>query len=248
MWFGQVPEREIQGIALMEATVSIKVLDGGKSWKIMGLEKTRHIHRVIISPENSDIVYVGAIWSPWTPHPEKGVYKTSDGGETWEIVSPDLTTNDPEKQKYNESGGLTFDVTGAETHTTILAIALSPVKEGVIWVGTDDGNLQLTQDGGKIWERIVDDSKVWGYVLSVEQDPAEPKLMFLGTEYGLYISIDAGANWTKWINGYPTVSTMDIIIHPREYDLVIGTFGRAAYVLDDIRPLWEMAQKGLNIL
>lgn len=231
------------------------------------------------------------------------VHKSTDRGENWEILSPDLTTNDPEKQKYNESGGLTFDVTGAETHTTILAIAPSPVKEGVIWVGTDDGNLQLTQDGGKTWnnlskalkgvpegswipqvhpskyraeeafvvvnnyrrndysvylyhtlnfgktwERIVDDSKVWGYVLSFEQDPVEPKLMFLGTEYGLYISIDAGDNWTKWTNGYPTVSTMDMIIHPHEYDLVIGTFGRAAYVLDDIRPLQEIAQKGLNIL
>ena len=70
--------------------------------------------------------------------------------------------------------------------------------------------------------------------------------MFAGTEFGLYVSIDAGANWTKWTNGYPTVSTMDMVIHPREHDLVIGTFGRAAYVLDDIRPLRAMAKEGGN--
>ncbi|UCG27171.1 MAG: hypothetical protein JSV24_09360 [Bacteroidales bacterium] len=231
------------------------------------------------------------------------VHKSTDRGENWEIISPDLTTNDPEKQKYGESGGLTYDVTGAENHTTILAIAPSPVQKDMIWVGTDDGNLQLTLDGGKswnnlnkglkdipagswipqihpsrysageayvvvnnyrrndysaylyhttnfgkTWERIVDDSKVWGYVLSFEQDPVEPKLMFLGTEFGLYTSIDRGQKWTKWTNGYPTVSTMDMVIHPREHDLVIGTFGRAVYILDDIRPLRELARDGLQLL
>ncbi|MCB0852962.1 MAG: hypothetical protein KDD63_12120, partial [Bacteroidetes bacterium] len=231
------------------------------------------------------------------------VHKSNDRGETWEVISPDLTTNDPEKQKQLESGGLTYDVTQAENHTTIVAIAPSPVDENTIWVGTDDGNLQLTRDGGKTWknqskklkevpegswipqihpsnknadeayviinnyrrddwtpyvyrtknggkswERIVDQDDVWGYALSIVQDLIEPKLLFLGTEFGLYVSIDEGENWTQWKHGYPTVSTMDMKIHPREHDLVIATFGRAAYVLDDIRPLRAMASNGSKVL
>lgn len=230
------------------------------------------------------------------------LHKSNDRGENWEIISPDLSTNDPEKQKQHLSGGITYDATGAENHTTIISVAPSPLDEKVIWVGTDDGNLQLTTDGGvtwvnvygkikgaplnawipqihpskynaaeafvivnnyrqndystyvyhtkdygKKWEQIADNSEIWGYALSFEQDPIEPKLMFLGSEMGLYISIDAGDNWTKWTHSYPTVSTMDLKIHPREYDLVIGTFGRSIWVLDDIRPLRKLAQDGTNI-
>ena len=225
------------------------------------------------------------------------LHKSNDGGKSWTIISPDLTTNDTSKIKAHLSGGLTYDVTGAENHCTIIAISASPKKKGVIWVGTDDGNVQVTRDGGstwtnvsknltgvpagswvpqvhasvynegeayavvnnyrrndwtpwifrtrdfgKTWERLVDDKKVNGYALSFIQDPVEPKLMFAGTEFGLYVSIDEGKNWTKWTNGYPTVSTYDLAIHPREHDLVIATFGRALWVLDDIRPLREMAR------
>ena len=231
------------------------------------------------------------------------VHQSTDKGLSWKIISPDLTTNNPEKQKQDESGGLTPDVTDAENHTTILTIAPSSKKQGVIWVGTDDGNIQLTQDNGKTWQnltpnlkgvpstsrvpqihasrhnegeafvvinnyqrndwtphlfqtkdfgktwkRLIKPNQVWGYVLSFEQDPIEPKLMFLGTEFGLYVSIDAGENWTKWTNNYPTVSTMDMKIQEREQDLVIGTFGRAVYVLDDLRPLRTLAQSGTKIL
>jgi hypothetical protein len=101
--------------------------------------------------------------------------------------------------------------------------------------------LYHTADYGKNWERVVSESDVPGFILSFACDPLEPRLQFLGTEYGLYVTIDGGANWTKWTNGYPTVSTMDLVIHPREHDLVIGTFGRSAYVLDDIRPLRALA-------
>ncbi|MEN8156981.1 MAG: hypothetical protein ABFS10_08525 [Bacteroidota bacterium] len=224
------------------------------------------------------------------------VHKSGDRGDSWRTISPDLTTNDTSKQKYSESGGLTYDVTGAENHTCLLVIAPSPVKQGVIWVGTDDGNLQLTTDGGshwtncsprikgvpegawipqivpssknpgeahvvvnnyrlndyapylfhtvdygKKWERVVDETDVPGYVLSFVQDPEESRLQFLGTEQGLYVTIDGGEQWTKWTNGYPTVPTMDMVIHPREQDLVIGTFGRSAYVIDDIKPLRALA-------
>jgi hypothetical protein len=231
------------------------------------------------------------------------VHKSTDRGETWSLISPDLTTNDTSKQKQTQSGGLTFDVTAAENHTTIIALAPSPVQRGVLWAGTDDGNLQLTRDGGATWaslsarlpgaprnawiphihasvhqageayvivnhyrqndwkpyayrtrdfgatwERIADETKVWGHALSIVQDPAEPKLLFLGTEFGLYFSIDGGSSWTKWDKGYPTVSTMDLAIHPREHDLVIGTFGRAAWVIDDIRPLRALAREGAGLL
>jgi len=95
---------------------------------------------------------------------------------------------------------------------------------------------------------MVNENTVFDYVLSFVQDPVEPRLMFLGTETGLYFSIDAGKNWTHWTNGYPNVSTRDMVIHPREYDLVIGTFGRAVWILDDIRPLREMATHGTSLL
>ncbi|MCU0393882.1 MAG: hypothetical protein MUE81_22455, partial [Thermoflexibacter sp.] len=231
------------------------------------------------------------------------LHRSPDKGDSWETISPDLTTNDTTKQKADQSGGLTYDATAAENHTTILAIAPSAVKQGVIWVGTDDGNLQVTQDGGKTWtnviknvkgipantwipqiqaskynageafvvfdnhrrndwtpfvfrtkdygqtwERIVDDKKVFGYVWSMIQDPVEPNLFFVGTETGLYVSIDGSKTYTKWKNGYPTVPTADLVIHPREHDLVIGTFGRALYVLDDIRPLRALAKEGAQVL
>ena len=231
------------------------------------------------------------------------LHKSTDKGLTWDIISPDLTTNDPEKQTYKKSGGLTLDVTGAENHTTILAIAVSPVEKGVIWVGTDDGNVQITRDGGETWtnvsgnltgmpagswipqvqpsvygegeawviannyrmgdftpyayrtkdygaswERIADGDKVNGYALSVLQDPVEPNLVFLGTEHGLWVSIDNALTWAQWKHGYPSVSTMDMVIQEREADLVLGTFGRAVYVLDDIRPLREIARTGGGVL
>ena len=231
------------------------------------------------------------------------VHKSTDRGDTWTKISPDLTTNDPEKQKQDESGGLTREATGAENHCTVITISPSPVKEGIIWAGTDDGMVQVTRDGGQSWEntalkikgmprnawvpqitasahdpeeafavvndyrqgdnaaylyrtedlgrswqRIIDDTDVWGYVLCFAQDPVEPGLMFAGTEYGLYVSFDGGDSWNRWTSGYPTVSTYDMVIHPREHDLVIGTFGRGIWVLDDIRPLRALAATGKKLL
>ena len=229
---------------------------------------------------------------------------SSDCGKTWKFISPDLTTNDTFKITGSKrTGGLTPDVTNAENHCTILAIAPSPVDKNVIWVGTDDGNLQLTTDGGKTWnnivsklpgcpkaawipqievsaknageafvivnnyrqndfkpyayhttdygktwESIVNDSQVSAYTLCIVQDPVESNLWFLGTDFGLYFTMDGGKNWNKWMNDYPSVPTMDLKIHPRDGDLVIGTFGRAFWVLDDIRPLREMAKTKGEVL
>ena len=224
------------------------------------------------------------------------VHKSDDKGLTWKIISPDLTTDDPDKQKQDQSGGLTLDATGAENYCTILVIEPSVQEKDMLWVGTDDGRVHYTVDGGtnwtevtdnikglpagswiaqikasernkgeallvandyrrfnynpyvfrtkdygSSWERIVDTGDVKSYTLSIVEDPENPKLLFLGTDDGLYFSLDAGSSWNKWNEGFPTVSTKDLVIHSRENDLVIGTFGRAAWVLDDIRPLRALA-------
>lgn len=266
-------------------------------------------HNRFIKPTHPDKdVFLRFNWNAaiaQDPHDENTVYygsqflhKSVDSGETWTIISPDLTTNDSTKQRQQQTGGLTFDITGAENHTTILAIAPSPVDPNVIWVGTDDGNVQVTKDGGETWTnvasklsglpkaswipqiqaskydaneawiiannyrnndfsayayhtsnlggtftRIADDSKVWGYALSIKQDTEVPELVFLGTEFGLYVSFDKAKTWNKWKHGYPeAVSTYDLTIQEREADLVIGTFGRSFWVLDDIRPLRLFAE------
>ncbi len=247
---------------------------------------------IAIDPFDPNTIYYGSQF----------VHKSTDRGDSWQIISPDLTTNDPEKQKQTESGGLTYDVTHAENHCTILTIAPSPIQPGVIWVGTDDGNVQITRDGGKSWENVVknipdlpahtwcphieaskfevgtayavfDDHQrsnwktyiyktesfgkkweslakndptssqdknspeCWGFAHVIEQDPVNKNLLYLGTEFGLFISFDDGKNWMKWKHGVPTVPVRALIVHPREHDLVIGTHGRAAFILDDVRPL-----------
>jgi photosystem II stability/assembly factor-like uncharacterized protein len=243
-----------------------------------------------LDPFDVDTIYLGSQY----------LHKSSDRGEHWTIISPDLTTNNPDWQKQDESGGLTPDVTGAENFTSIVAIEPSPLEQGVIWVGTDDGRLQLTRDGGEHWEslerhakgvpdntwipciyasthepgtafvvfedhrrgnwtpylfRVEDYGKhwknlatdeIWGYCLSVVQDPVDPQLLFLGTEFGLYFSLDGGDHWMKWKHGIPTVSVMGLAIQARENALVVGTHGRSAYVIDDIRPLRTMSESLLE--
>ncbi|MEQ9591592.1 MAG: hypothetical protein RLN86_03285, partial [Cyclobacteriaceae bacterium] len=246
---------------------------------------------IAVDPIDKTTLYIGSQY----------LLKSTDKGASWEKISPDLTTNDPQKQKQATTGGLSLDNSGAENHCTILSVAPSPLQKDVIWVGTDDGNVQLTTDGGKNWTNVisrmpgapknawitqirastynaneafvvinnyrqsdmkpylyrtrdmgktwtnmVSEQSIWGYTLAVVQDPVEPNLIFLGSEYGLYVSVDNGKTWTKWTSGFPTVSTMDLAIQPREADLVIGTFGRAVWILDDTRPLREMAKAGYN--
>ena len=230
------------------------------------------------------------------------VHRSPDKGRTWEIISPDLTTNDAEKQKQAESGGLTLDVTNAENYCTIISIAPSPIKEGMLWVGTDDGNIQLTRDAGKTWELasaslttgkkplvpagaavphiqpshfdeamayIVfedhmrsnftpyvfvtrDYGKTWkslvtpeidGYCFVVKEDPVNRNLLFVGSEFGLFVSFNGGASWMKWTHGLPTCPVYDLAIHPRENDLIIATHGRSLYVIDDIAPLREISDE-----
>lgn len=223
------------------------------------------------------------------------LHHSSDCGESWVIISPDLTTNDPEKQKSGESGGLTYDATGAENHTSILAIAPSTYDNKTIWVGTDDGRLQLTKDGGDTWNDLysklkgapangwinqielskfkdgevfvvvnnyrqndykpylfhtTDFGKSWtnlitpdikAFTLSIVQDPEVENLLFLGADDGLYFSVDKGRKWHHFTKNFPQVQVSDLKIQERERDLVIGTFGRSIWILDDITVFRQMA-------
>ncbi|HSG48870.1 MAG TPA: hypothetical protein VLA43_13710, partial [Longimicrobiales bacterium] len=221
------------------------------------------------------------------------LHRTRDHGASWEIISPDLTTDDPAKQDP-ATGGLSLDATGAETHTTIVAIGPSPLEAGVIWVGTDDGRVQLTRDGGGTWQDVgaairgvpagtwvpdvhpsshdaatayvvfddhrrgnwetylfrtedygrtwtrLDGSAVDGFAHAVEEDPEEPNLLFLGTEFGLHFSTDRGTTWQRWTH-LPAMPVRDLEVHSRDGDLVLGTHGRGVWVVDDIRPLRVLA-------
>lgn len=239
-----------------------------------------------IDPFDSNVIYYGSQF----------VHRSNNQGSDWEIISGDLTTNNPEWQKQAESGGLTPDVTAAENYTTLVTINPSNVKQGVIWAGSDDGRIHVTQDGGQNWTSVenglkgvpknmwvaeiepsnfdagtafamLDDhrrsnfetyvfktqnyGKTWqrlatkgvrGYALSLEQDVVNANLLFLGTEFGLWVSLDGGSNWFQWTHGVPTVSAMDLALHPRDHDLVIGTHGRGVFIIDDIRPLRQLTE------
>ncbi len=266
-----------------------------------------------IQPQTTDSIPLRFSWNAaltQDPFNECGVYfgsqfvhYSSDCGKNWKIISPDLTTNDTSKQKQVESGGLTIDATKAENHTTILSIEPSALDSNLIYVGSDDGKLHVSEDGGenwtdisarlpdlpkgawfpqivssklmageafvvvnnyrqndwspylyktidygKTWSRIANEQNIDGYCLSVAQDPINRSLLFLGTQRGLYVSLDGGNSWNKWNEELPSMPIRDMKIHPREHDLVLGTFGRAIIILDDISPLRTLADKKGDLL
>ncbi len=243
-----------------------------------------------MSPHDPGTVYFGG----------NVLFRTRDGGETWEEISPDLTSAD--SAKLGPSGGdITPDNTTAETHATIYTVAESPMEQGVIWVGTDDGNLHLTRNGGESWDNVVanvpgipeaswvsrveasrveagrayvsfdrhrdDDMRPWvfrtedfgrtwvnitgdlptvGYVHVVREDPKNPDLIYVGTELGVFASWTRGERWLDLRLGLPRVAVRDILVHPRDNDLVIGTHGRSVFILDDVTPLQELASAVAN--
>ena len=236
-----------------------------------------------VSPTDKNTLYLGSQF----------LYRSRDRGQSWERISPDLTTNDPEKQKQEESGGVTVDNSAAEMNTTVYAISESPKNPRTIWVGTDDGNLQVTRDGAKSWinvtanvqgvgkapivswveaspsdeavayaafdrhmdgdmkpyvYRTADFGRTWqalpvqaagvrGYAHVVKEDPVKPNLLFVGTEFGLWVSIDGGTRWAQYRGtGFPAVAVRDLVVHPRTSDLVLATHGRGIWIIDDISP------------
>ncbi len=240
---------------------------------------------IILSPHDKNTVYFGG----------NVVFKSSDFGKTWEQISSDLTTNDPEKQK-DAGGPIAFENSTAEYHTTIISLAESPIQKGQIWAGTDDGNLQVTNDGGRTWTNLIrnvsglaafssvshvepsrtsaqvayasfdrhmlddfhpfifktaDGGKTWqnitgnlpakAYVEVVREDPKNPNLLYAGTELGLFASYSGGRDWIPLnMKNMPNVSVHDILVHPRDNDLILATHGRSVWIFDDAAPLQQM--------
>jgi hypothetical protein len=246
---------------------------------------------LLISPHDNKTIYCGGNF----------LFRSTDGGYSWEKISPDLTTNDP-KKKIDGVVPITIENSGAEVHCTITTIAESPIKPGTLWCGTDDGNVQLSLDGGKNWVNLArnisglprnswcsrieasrfdegtayvsfdnhrsddyapyiykttDSGRTWqpirsdlpdnGWVHVIREHPANKNLLFVGTEFGIFISYNSGLYWME-INGsnLPTVAVHDIAVHPRENDLIIGTHGRGIWILDDIGFLSQLSDDILN--
>lgn len=246
---------------------------------------------IMISPHDNQVIYCGGNF----------LFMSKDGGYSWEKISPDLTTNDPKKQ-VDGVGPITMENSGAEVHCTITALAESPVKQGVLWCGSDDGLVHVSTDGGQTWANVTknipglppgswcsrieashseagtayvsfdnhrtddyrpylykttDFGKTWksirsnlpdfGWVHVVREHPSNKNLLFVGTEFGIYLSYNSGLSWIK-IHGtnLPTVAVNDIAVHPRDEDLIIGTHGRGVWILDDISFLKELAPEILT--
>ena len=243
-----------------------------------------------LSEKQSDRFYMGSQY----------LHKSEDMGDTWEIISPDLTTNDKTKQEQENSGGISVDNSGAENHCTIFTIAESPLNENVIWVGTDDGNIQVTKDGGKnwtnttsnlpdfvpdntwvyhieasvhgdgtayavldghvtgdwttyvfktkdygqTWQSIASDD-IYGFARNIQEDYVNEDLLFLGTEFGLYVTINGGKNWSQFTENMPPVAVHFIDLQKQTNDLVMGTHGRGVIIIDDISPLRALSQEVL---
>ena len=238
-----------------------------------------------LSPHDKNTLYFGG----------NVVFKSTDFGKTWEQISQDLTTNDAAKQK-DAGGPVAFENSTAEYHSTIISLAESPIKKGQIWAGTDDGNLQLTNDGGKDWDNIIrsvagvpanspvshvepsrvnaetayvafdrhmfddfrpyifrtsDGGRSWqnvagnlpatAYVQVVSEDPKNPNLIYAGTELGLFASYTAGREWIPLnLKNLPNVAVHDILVHPRDNDLILATHGRGFFIFDDATPIQQM--------
>ena len=228
------------------------------------------------------------------------LFRSKDKGDSFERISPDLTTNDPKRQEQEKSGGLTIDNSTAENNTTIFTVSESPINENIIWAGTDDGNIQLTTDGGKTWSKLnaaipglpvfayisyidadnfnkdaawitvdahmngdmnpyvyytADLGKTWsslatgeikGFCHVVKQDPVNPDLIFLGTEMGLFVSLDHGKVWVRLKNKIPQTGIYDIAFQAKQNDLVLATHGRGIIIIDDLTPLRNLTQTVLD--
>ena len=241
---------------------------------------------IVRSPHDPKVIYYGG----------NVLFRTTNHGLSWETISPDLTTNDKSKQQ-SSGGEIVVDNTAAEFHCTIMAISESPAQKGVIWVGTDDGNIQVTRDNGAHWTNVVgnikglppnswvpaidaspfdagtayvavdrhrdndfaphaykttDFGQTWtpivgnlpakGYVHVVREDPKVKGLLFLGTELGIFTSLNDGTSWIDLRNGMAAAPVPELRVHPRDGDLIIATHGRGIYILDDIAPIRQLAQ------
>jgi photosystem II stability/assembly factor-like uncharacterized protein len=246
---------------------------------------------VAISPHDHNVVYAGS----------QHVHRTKDGGQTWQVISPDLTLDD--KTRQQRSGGLTPDNVGVEYAGVVFAIAESPREKGVIWAGTNDGQLQVTRDDGATWTNVTanipglpksgtvsnvepsrhdngaayvtfdlhqvnnrdpfvfkttDYGRTWrsvsgdipksvhSYAHCVREDPVARGLLYLGTENALYFSPDDGRRWLPLQSGLPHAPVHWLTIQEHFNDLVVATYGRGFWILDDVTPLRTMTAETLG--
>ena len=240
---------------------------------------------LLISPHDNNTIYVGS----------QHVHRTTNGGQSWEVISPDLTLNDRTRMK--SSGGLTPDNIGVEYAGVVYGIAESPLQRGMIWVGTNDGLVQLTKDNGRTWTNLtknIPDLPVWGSVRSlvaskydvntayitvdfhqvnnrdpfiyrtkdggqtwkkivsgipvnmlsyakvIIEDPKRRGMLYVGTENAIYVSYDDGDNWLPLNNNMPAAPVSGIQVQEHFDDLVISTYGRGFWIMDDIGALREL--------
>jgi photosystem II stability/assembly factor-like uncharacterized protein len=245
----------------------------------------QRVSPIHVSPHDPDVVY----------HASQYLHRTTDGGVTWETISPDLTEFDPSKQVISGSP-ITRDITGEEFYSTIYAVRESPLEKGLIWVGANDGPIHVTRDGGKTWSNVtpkdlpsggrvqtVEPSPhragkayvaVYRYLLNdwqpyiyrtddygqtwtrlttgrngvpedfptrvVREDPDREGLLYAGTEFGMFISFDDGANWQSFQLNLPATPVTDIKVHQK--DLVLSTMGRSFWILDNVTPLHQLGE------
>ncbi|RPJ70570.1 MAG: glycosyl hydrolase [Acidobacteria bacterium] len=238
---------------------------------------------IALSPHDPRVLY----------HAANVLFKTTDRGQTWTAISPDLTRNDKTKQAWS-GGPITGDNTGVETYGTIFALVESPLQRDLIWAGTDDGLVQVTRDAGKTWKNVtaampgmpewgtvsliepspfdagtayvvvdahrLDDMRPhlfrttdygasWSrldgalakdvYLHAVREDPAKKGTLYVGTERGVMVSVDAGSTWHPLQLNLPTVAVHDLVV--KDNSLVLATHGRSAWILDDLVPVREMS-------
>ncbi|MAZ72052.1 MAG: glycosyl hydrolase [Flavobacteriaceae bacterium] len=236
---------------------------------------------IFFSPHNPDKLYTAS----------NHLHVTTNEGESWEVISPDLTRDDPEKQK-SSGGPITQDNTSVEYYCTIFAAAESPIKEGVLWTGSDDGLVHVSQDGGKNWENVTpkgmpewmminsvepsvfdagtcyiagtkyktgdfapylyktsDYGKTWKKITNgigsehftrvVREDPKRKGLLYAGTETGMYISYDDGANWKPFQLNLPIVPITDLAL--KDNNLIVATQGRSLWIIDDLSVIHQLA-------
>ncbi len=241
---------------------------------------------LLVSPHDNNTVYVASQY----------VHRTTNGGQTWEIVSPDLSLNDATKQQF--SGGLTGDNIGVEYANVIYALEESSIKKGLLWAGTNDGLVHISQDNGSNWKNVTsnipgmptygavrnieaskhaegtayitvdahemgdfkpyvymtnDYGETWkkittgiedsplSYCRMVKEDPINPNLLYLGTENALYFSLNNGSTWQSLMTNLPSSPMYWMDIPEHFNDLVVGTYGRGIWILDDLTPIQQIS-------
>ena len=247
----------------------------------------------ILSPHNPRTIYLGG----------ERLFRSHDRGDTW-VASPDLTRNvgrnDRPIMGVAGTAPMASKHDGAASYSNIVTISESPVVPGVVWVGTNDGNVQVSRDSGATWKNVSGNVKgvpdephvsrveashfdgstayvafdahrtndhkpyifvtrdlgeTWasvsgnlptGNVNVVKEDPKNRNLLYAGTEYGFYISLNGGREWKEFMTGLPTVRIDDVMVHPRDNDLILGTHGRSIWIMDDITPLQQLSDEAMK--